>query len=61
MHPAQHPDVGAPIAISDPSSLAWEVLRRNPAYRADFATWAALPATERADHDFAARWGVHFP
>lgn len=43
------------------AALAWEVLRRDPAYR---AAYAALPT--RADPDiaadaaFVARWGLHF-
>jgi hypothetical protein len=39
------------------SALAWEVLRRNPAYQAAFAGLAA-PQPEPA---FAADWGLHFP
>ncbi len=44
------------------SALAWEVLRRNPAYHAAFQALPALPeAGMAADPDFAARWGLHFP
>jgi hypothetical protein len=44
------------------SALAWEVLRRDPAYRAAYAALPALPQTAMAaDADFAARWGLHFP
>ncbi|MDE8652466.1 transcriptional regulator domain-containing protein [Novosphingobium album (ex Liu et al. 2023)] len=38
-------------------ALAWELLRRDPAYRADMR---AVPASEAAAH-FAALWGLHFP
>lgn len=42
------------------SALAWEVLRRNPAYRR-FAQNAA-PTTERAVSELGAvDWGLHFP
>lgn len=44
------------------SALAWEVLRRDPAYRAAYAGLPALPPTGvAADADFAAHWGLHFP
>lgn len=44
------------------SALAWEVLRRDPAYREAHARLPALPlAGMSADADFVARWGLHFP
>jgi hypothetical protein len=44
------------------SALAWEVLRRDPAYRAAYAGLPALPlAGVASDADFAAHWGLHFP
>ena len=44
------------------SAMAWEVLRRDPAYRAAYAGLPALPPTGiAADADFAADWGLHFP
>ena len=44
------------------SALAWEVLRRNPAYRAAYAGLPTLPPVGvAADADFAADWGLHFP
>jgi len=44
------------------SALAWEVLRRDPAYRAAYAGLPALPPTGvAAGADFAALWGLHFP
>ncbi|MBC2665711.1 hypothetical protein H7F51_09255 [Novosphingobium flavum] len=43
-------------------ALAWEVLRRDPAYRAAYASLPGLPLTgAAADADFAAHWGLHFP
>ena len=45
----------------DRAALAWEVLRRDPAYRDDYARLAAagdensIPSAE-----FTARWGLHF-
>ncbi|WP_158011012.1 transcriptional regulator domain-containing protein [Tardibacter chloracetimidivorans] len=45
-----------------PSALAWEVLRRDPAYRAAYARLPTLPPTGvAADADFVAHWGLHFP
>ena len=44
------------------SALAWEVLRRDPAYRTAYAALPALPpAGVAGDADFAAHWGLHFP
>ncbi len=43
-------------------ALAWEVLRRDPAYRATYAGLANFPpAGVAADANFVARWGLHFP
>jgi len=43
------------------SALAWEVLRRDPAYRAAFAGLPALSRTGvAAGADFVAHWGLHF-
>lgn len=50
------------IARRGRSALAWEVLRRDPAYRAAYAALPALPPIGvAADADFAAQWGLHFP
>ncbi len=44
------------------AALAWEVLRRDPAYRAAYDRLLALSAIgTAADADFAAHWGLHFP
>lgn len=44
------------------SALAWEVLRRDPGYRAAYTRLPALPqASVAADADFVAHWGLHFP
>lgn len=43
-------------------ALAWEVLRRDPTYRAAYAGLTALPpAGQAADAGFVAHWGLHFP
>ena len=43
------------------SALAWEVLRRDPAYRAAYARLPTRPAPGiAADRAFVARWGLHF-
>lgn len=50
------------IVRSGRSALAWEVLRRDPAYRAAYAGLPHLPrAGLAADADFVADWGLHFP
>lgn len=50
------------IARRGHPALAWEVLRRDPAYR---AAYSRLPAPTRAGAvagaDFVAHWGLHFP
>jgi len=64
MRAARHPDPGASAAVPcrDRSALAWEVLRRDPAYRAAFSGLSARPGSATADDPaFAARWGLHFP
>ncbi|MBB4837037.1 hypothetical protein HNP52_000088 [Sphingomonas kyeonggiensis] len=38
-------------------ALAWELLRRDPAYRSYFS---AVRGDDAGAH-FAARWGLHFP
>ena len=49
------------IARRGRSALAWEVLRRDPHYRAAFAELQMPPASDMAaDRVFAARWGMHF-
>lgn len=57
------PDLDAfdAIARAGQSALAWEVLRRDPAYRAAYAQLPALPAAGvSADPAFVADWGLHF-
>lgn len=58
------PDLDAYDAVArrGRSALAWEVLRRDPAYRAAFTRLAALPAAGvAAVPAFVADWGLHFP
>lgn len=45
------------------ADLAWEFLRRNPDYRADFrqTNEVASDGTNRADPARWARWGLTFP
>lgn len=47
-------DAYAAVLAGGRPALAWELLRRDPAYRA-FATWAG------PDTDVVSRWGLHFP
>lgn len=56
------PDAFQAIVRRGRSALAWEVLRRDPAYRAAYAGLPALPQTGvAAGADFVAHWGLHFP
>lgn len=56
------PEAEAAIARFGRSALAWEVLRRDPAYCAAFAALPTLPAQGMAaDPAFTGRWGLHFP
>ena len=43
------------------SDLAWEWLRRNEAYDADFETLAASDAPEGLSDKIRQRWGLRFP
>lgn len=57
------PDLDAFEAISQRgrSALAWEVLRRDPAYQAAYSGLPAVPvAGVAADPAFVAKWGLHF-
>ena len=50
------------IARCGRSALAWEVLRRDPLYRAAFASLPPISNSNRdVDPDFTTRWGLHFP
>lgn len=55
------PETFAAIIQRGRAALAWEVLRRDPAYREDYARLPA-PADggSAAGLDLAARWGLHF-
>jgi hypothetical protein len=55
---ARDPAAFEAIARRGRAALAWEVLRRDPAYR---AAYAALTASGRSvDSAFVADWGLHF-
>ena len=63
MWPAGLPDwrdagAYAPVLDGGRPALAWELLRRDPAYRAGFAACGSV-ASDRAKV-FAAEWGLHF-
>lgn len=56
------PDAFEAVVQRGRSALAWEVLRRDPAYRAAYAGLPNLPRTGMAaDAKFVADWGLHFP
>lgn len=54
---APDPEAVAAVMRRGRSALAWEVLRRDPAYQAAFADLAA----SQPEPAFAADWGLHFP
>lgn len=54
--PADHGGYRPPHTAAD---YAWEFLRRNPDYRADFERWARAGRPDRPAID--ARWGLRFP
>lgn len=55
------PDVFDTVARRGPSALAWEVLRRDPAYRTAYSSLTARPSVDScADPAFVADWGLHF-
>ncbi|WP_430425125.1 transcriptional regulator domain-containing protein [Phenylobacterium sp.] len=47
----------------DPSSLAWEFLRRNPQYQTEYrlAVGGCEPHTPGPGGGLAPRWGLRFP
>lgn len=58
------PNPEAPEAVlrRGRSALAWEVLRRDPAYQEAYASLRIIPAAGiAADPAFVADWGLHFP
>ncbi|WP_424141365.1 transcriptional regulator domain-containing protein [Sphingosinicella soli] len=48
------------IALRGRSALAWEVLRRDPAYRGAYSRLLAPRTSVAAGADFVAHWGLHF-
>lgn len=53
---APDPDAYDAVMRWGRTALAWEVLRRDPAYRID----QSVVAASHADAAFVARWGLHF-
>lgn len=59
---APDPDAFDAIMRRGRPALAWEVLRRDPGYKAAFAELAELPELgDAAPPAFVAEWGLHFP
>jgi hypothetical protein len=55
------PDAFDAILRRGRPALAWEVLRRDPAYQAAYCRQMALPQVGAvADPAFVADWGLHF-
>jgi len=56
------PEAFDAVARHGRAALAWEALRRDPAYRAAYAGLLTLPGPGMAaDPALVARWGLHFP
>ena len=54
---APDPDAVEAVMRRGRSALAWEVLRRDPAYSAAFADLGG----RQPEPAFVADWGLHFP
>lgn len=50
----------APALAGGRPAIAWELLRRDPVYRADCTAGASGGAEHDTATDFAAEWGLHF-
>jgi hypothetical protein len=50
----------APMLAGGRPAIAWELLRRDPAYRADYAAFGCGGATQDRTSTLAAEWGLHF-
>jgi len=48
----------APALAGGRPAIAWELLRRDPAYRADHAVRGSVPHDRSST--FATDWGLHF-
>lgn len=56
------PEAHAAVGRFGRPALAWEVLRRNPAYRAAYQAWfGKSDGRDTVDPAFTALWGLHFP
>lgn len=53
-------DAYAPALAGGRPAIAWELLRRDPAYRADYAALACVDAAPDQVAMFATKWGLHF-
>jgi len=53
-------DAYTPALVGGRPAIAWELLRRDPAYRADYAALARVDATSDQVVTFATKWGLHF-
>ncbi|APR52116.1 transcriptional regulator domain-containing protein [Sphingomonas koreensis] len=53
-------DAYAPALAGGRPAIAWEVLRRDPAYRADYVARGCGGAADDRAAAFAADWGLHF-
>lgn len=59
--PFPDPAAHAAVLRQGRSALAWEVLRRDPAYRAAYRDLTMIPEGKTAaDPAFVKRWGLHF-
>lgn len=59
--PCADPTPFAAIARQGRSALAWEILRRDPAYRAAYRDLPVFARGQVAGLRFVSRWGLHFP
>nr|WP_047166841.1 DUF6499 domain-containing protein [Sphingomonas sp. Y57] len=53
-------DAYAPALAGGRPAIAWELLRRDPAYQADYVALAGVDAADDQVATFTAKWGLHF-
>jgi hypothetical protein len=53
-------DAYAPVLAGGRPAIAWELLRRDPGYRADHGALASVDAGDDQAATFATKWGLHF-
>lgn len=53
-------DAYAPALVGGRPAIAWELMRRDPAYRASYADLGCDGVIQDRAATFATEWGLHF-